>query len=262
MTLTPAETLAALEAVRATRESGKFSTYFPDCTDQCRPRSHDPADHVGMCRVLYRKHLAWFNAPDRERLMIAANRIGKTQAGAYETTAHLTGHYPRWWKGRRFAGPVNWWAVGDTSKTVRDIGQLELMGPMNAIGSGFIPRHLIEHFSRKPGVTDAIETVWVKHVETHHGAPCLSELGLKSYDQRRESFQGTRKHGIWLDEEPPDDIYVECLLRTAQTNDFEGGLMMLTFTPLQGMTPLVLEFLPGGRMPVEGADENETMVEE
>ena len=46
---------------------------------------------------------------------------------------------------------------------------------------------------------------------------------------------------------------MECLLRTAETHDFEGGLLMLTFTPLQGMTPLVLEFLPGGRMPVDGA---------
>ena len=251
---TPEETIAAIQALREQRNQGKFATYFPDCTSVCRPESHSPSDHVGMCRVLYRKHLAWFNASDRERLMIAANRIGKTQAGAYETTAHLTGIYPSWWKGRKFEGPVSWWAVGDTSKTVRDIGQLELMGPMNAIGEGFIPRHRIEHFSRKPGVTDAIETVWVKHVERDHGAPCLSELGLKSYDQRRESFQGTRKHGIWLDEEPPEDIYVECLLRTAQTNDFEGGMLMLTFTPLQGLTPLVLEFLPGGRMPVEGAD--------
>ena len=65
---------------------------------------------------------------------------------------------------------ASWWAVGDTSKTVRDIGQLELMGPMNAIGTGFIPRHRIEHFSRKPGVTDAIETVWVQHVEKAQGA--------------------------------------------------------------------------------------------
>lgn len=243
------ETLLAIAELRAKRESGKFYQYFPDCTDQCKPRSSRKEDHSGMCRVLYKKHLSFFSSRDRERLMIAANRIGKTQAGAFETTAHLTGLYPRWWKGRKFSSPVSWWAVGDTSKTVRDIGQLELMGPMSAIGSGFIPRHLIEHFSRKPGVTDAIETVWVKHVEREHGAPCLSELGLKSYDQRREAFQGTRKHGIWLDEEPPDDIYVECLLRTVKTPDFEGGMLMLTFTPLQGLTPLVLEFLPGGRLP-------------
>ena len=199
--------------------------------------------------MLYQKHLAFFASRERERLMIAANRIGKTQAGAYETTAHLTGVYPKWGTGRTFSAPGSWGAAGDTSKTVRDIGQLELLGPMNDIGSGFIPRHLIEHFSRKPGVTDAVETIWVKHVEKEHGAPCLSELGLKSYDQRRESFQGTKKHGIWLDEEPPEDIHVECLLRTAQTSDFEGGMLMLTFTPLQGLTALVLEFLPGGELP-------------
>jgi phage terminase large subunit-like protein len=243
------ETLSHIAATRAARKQGKFDRYFPDCGPDCDPDSPHVDDHRGMCRVLYQKHLAWFASHDRERLMIAANRIGKTQAGAYETVAHLTGLYPTWWEGRKFSEPVSFWAAGDTAKTVRDIGQLELLGPMNDIGSGFIPRHLIEHFSRKPGVTDAVETIWVKHAEKEHGAPGLSELGLKSYDQRRESFQGTKKHGIWLDEEPPDDIHVECLLRTAQTSDFEGGMLMLTFTPLQGLTPLVLEFLPGGQLP-------------
>ena len=156
---TPDEALSAIAALRSDRESGKFFQYFPDCASGCRTTSSHPEDHEGMCRVLYRKHMAFFASRDRERLMIAANRIGKPQAGAFETTAHLTGEYPEWWEGRKFEEPVSWWAVGDTSKTVRDIGQLELMGPMNAIGTGFIPRHRIEHFSRKPGVTDAIETV-------------------------------------------------------------------------------------------------------
>ena len=245
-------TLASVRALREKREKGKFSRYFPDCSDECDPTSSDVEAHTGMCRVLYQKHLAWFQATERQRLMIAATRIGKTQAGAYETTAHLTGQYPHWWKGRRYEEPVSWWAAGDTSKTARDIIQLELLGPMNAIGTGFLPRHVIEHFSRKPGVPDGVETIWIKHVEKQHGAPCISELGLKSYDQRRESFQGTKKHGIWLDEEPPEDIHVECLLRTAATDDFQGGTLMLTFTPLQGMTPLVLSFLPGGQMPTHG----------
>ena len=42
------------------------------------------------------------------------------------------------------------------------------------------------------------------------------------------------------------DIYAECLLRTPKTGDFGGGLLLLTFTPLMGLTPLVLQFLPGG----------------
>ncbi len=47
--------------------------------------------------------------------------------------------------------------------------------------------------------------------------------------------------------QPPMDIYAECLLRTMTTN----GLLILTFTPLQGLTELVLSFLPGGRLPPE-----------
>ena len=71
----------------------------------------------------------------------------------------------------------------------------------------------------------------------------LSVCELKSYDQRREAYQGTAQHVIWLDEEPPEDIYAECLLRTTKTGDFVGGIILLTFTPLQGRTPLVRQFL-------------------
>ena len=46
--------------------------------------------------------------------------------------------------------------------------------------------------------------------------------------------------GIWLDEEPPLDVYGECLIRTATTN----GIIMLTFTPLEGLSDTVLQFQP------------------
>ena len=45
----------------------------------------------------------------------------------------------------------------------------------------------------------------------------VSTLGLKSYEQRREAFQGTSIEVIWLDEEPDQDIVMECLLRTMDT---------------------------------------------
>ena len=65
-------------------------------------------------------------------------------------------------------------------------------------------------------------------------------MGFKTYDQGRKSFEGTGKHGIWVDEECPEDVYLECLTRCMTTN----GIIWLTFTPLQGMTPVVLRFLP------------------
>jgi phage terminase large subunit-like protein len=57
-----------------------------------------------------------------------------------------------------------------------------------------------------------------------------SVITLKSYDQGRESFQGTEQDVIWLDEEPPMPVYAECLLRTMTTD----GLVICTFTPMLG----------------------------
>lgn len=62
-----------------------------------------------------------------------------------------------------------------------------------------------------------------------------------SYQQGRGSFEGTAQHVIWDDEEPPEDVYGEQIIRTATT----GGIMMLTFTPLEGMSEVVQRFLPG-----------------
>ena len=140
---------------------------------------------------------------------------------------------------------MNIWAAGDTAKTVRDILQTQLLGGLGAPDTGMIPAHLIVRRSAKQGLADAVETAWVRH---RLGG--VSVLTFKSYDQRREAFQGTAQHLVWLDEEPPEDILTESILRTTQTSDFPGGMVMLTFTPVQGVTPLVLSFLPGGNVTV------------
>jgi hypothetical protein len=51
-------------------------------------------------RELYAKHIEFFfaGAQYKERLFMAANRVGKTVAGAFETVCHLIGRYPEWWK--------------------------------------------------------------------------------------------------------------------------------------------------------------------
>lgn len=162
-----------------------------------------------------------------------------TELGAYELTCHLTGEYPAWWEGRVFNRPVAVWVAGDTGKTTRDILQQKLLGKTSEMGTGMIPSHAIDHTTSKAGLAEAIETVWVKH---RSGGK--SSLIFKSFDQRREAFQGTTIDVIWLDEECPRDIYTECLLRTMDTPELPGGgIIILTFTPLQGITSLVLEFL-------------------
>lgn len=201
----------------------KLHTFYPD-TGPLR-------------RELYVKHLEFFKAGaiHQERAAIAGNRCGKTILSCYETALHLTGLYPHWWEGRAFSHPVDWWAAGETSETTRDILQFELMGDFLDLGSGMIPKHLIDgEPTRRRGVADAIDTVRVKH--TSGG---LSTLAFKSYDQGRAKFQGTAKHGISLDEEPDSSVYFECLARLMTTN----GLLLCTFTPLLGMSEIVLNYM-------------------
>jgi phage terminase large subunit-like protein len=108
-----------------------------------------------------------------------------------------------------------------------------------------IPGRQIVRIVPQPGVPDGVELVEVKHASGK-----VSRLGFKSFDQGRVSFQGTEQDFVWLDEEPPPDVYEECLTRTMTT----GGLLLLTFTPLSGLSDVVMMFLPGGDIR-EQADE-------
>lgn len=210
-------------------------------------------------RELYPKHMAFFKAGQthRERLFMAANRVGKTEGGGgVEMTYHLTGDYPKWWEGRRFDRPIDAWAAGNTSKTTRDIIQSKLFGPKDKIGTGLVPANSIISTTSKAGVADAFDTILIKHVSGG-----TSQLQLKSFDQGRTAFEGTEKDLIWLDEEPPLPIYTECLLRTADTTGLNlmTGMIMLTFTPLEGMSETVLSFLPGGDI-LERADGSKCVI--
>jgi phage terminase large subunit-like protein len=205
----------------------RFYTIFPD--------------QGPLRRELYPKHLEFFRAgkEERERCFMAGNRVGKTEAGAYEMTCHLTGCYPHWWEGRRFTGPINAWAAGDTHKTVRDILQEKFLGPPGQLGTGMIPGDLIQRITHKAGTAEAVDTIYVRHA-----TEATSRLTLKSYQEGRRSFQGTGVHVVWFDEEVPMDIYVEGLTRLLTTQ----GILILTFTPLLGPTEVVLKFLPGAQI--------------
>jgi phage terminase large subunit-like protein len=192
------------------------------------------------CRATYPKQIEWFTLSKsfQELGLFGGNRSGKTIAGTFADSLHLTGLYPEWWPGRRFEHPIDAWAAGDTAKNTRDILQATLLGKPGdpeAFGTGMIPKDRIIRTTVKHGLADSIESIFVRHVTGG-----TSVIQLKSYDQGREAFQGTSQHLIHLDEEPDIEIYVECLLRLMTTD----GILELTATPLRGLTKLMLEFLP------------------
>lgn len=244
--------LLELLAERDRREAQRvFYKLFPDetvldATGEVErvPCAAAPNGVQRFARHLYPKHIEFFGAGREysERLALAANRVGKTMTmGGYEVACHLTGLYPDWWPGRRYDRPTSWWAAGKSYTTTRDILQLTMLGAVEGSGlskrmsgTGVIPGATIGEMSWRQGVADLIDTVQIKHVSGG-----WSDLAFKAFEQGRGAFEGTAKDGIWLDEECPMDVYGECLIRTTTTR----GMVILTFTPLEGITPLVKSFI-------------------
>lgn len=175
---------------------------------------------------------------------MAGNQLGKTLAGGAEWAIHLTGRYPDWWQGRIFDKPVTMWAAGVTSETTRDNPQRILVGPPakeEAWGTGMVPRDALKHYARGMGIVGVLDHIVVKWGGGGDVQSGESVLNFKSYEKGREKWQGPTLDGVWFDEEPPSDIYTEGLTRTNAGQ--HGQFIIITFTPLLGMSEVVSKFL-------------------
>lgn len=171
-----------------------------------------------------------------ERLLVAGNRLGKTECAAFETACHLTGEYPPWWNGFRFTRPIRMWAAGTSASEVRDTIQEKLCGPIadeERFGSGYIPKAaFVGDQTRSRSAPNGFESLSVRHVSGG-----TSRLVFKAYEQERRHWQGAELDLIWFDEEPPMELYVE-----GRTRLGGKGMSLMTFTPLFGMSEVVRRF--------------------
>ena len=182
----------------------------------------------------------------KERMLSGGNQVGKSTVGSFEMALHLTGQYKRfapWWTGKTFDRPVRCWAAGTTGVVTRDVIQRKLFGSLVrepgasltesfGLGTGMLPGKSIHSITQKSGLPNADNRVGNG---SSHISGGYSKLVPKSFEQGRESFTGETLDVVWLDEEPSQDVYSECLTRTITT----GGVLYITSTPMLGMTSLV-----------------------
>ncbi len=171
------------------------------------------------------------------RFLMAGQQIGKSIANLCETTFHVTGIYPDWWDGVRFDSPVDWWLGGQSTKKVRDNLQRKLLGDHedpSSLGTGWIPAECIGKVTRMAGIPGSLDSVKIKHVSGG-----WSSLTFKTYEQKVEEWMGETMHGISLDEEPPQSIWSQCVIRTLKNK----GSVLITATPEQGITEVVRMFM-------------------
>lgn len=185
------------------------------------------------------EHMKFWNLYDKQRefvglskqnkeiALFGGNGSGKTETGAFAAAVWLTGEYPIWWNGRRWAQNVDMWIAGPSLTALRESTQLKLFGASSvedeAWGSGMIPRRCLGKPTHMRGAPDVIDRIPIRHVSGR-----WSMLTFKTYEQARTNWQGARLDIIWLDEEPPIELYTEGLARLIGRN----GLSYMTFTPL------------------------------
>lgn len=75
-----------------------------------------------------------------------------------------------------------------------------------------LPKDTIIEYKTRRNVPDAIETIRIRHITGG-----TSTIVLKSYEQGRVSWQGSEVDFIWIDEEAPQEVYGEALIRLMTT---------------------------------------------
>ena len=173
-----------------------------------------------------------------ERILVSANQIGKTTCAAHEVYYHASGHYPEWWEGVKFDKPVTILVAGKRNETTRDTIQFELCGDPfdeSAWGTGSIPLDELGKPTRKAGVPQALSAVLVQHKSGK-----WSKIRFMAFEQGADAFMGVKYDLAWLDEEPPQDILSQ--VKRSQLAK-KRNLIMITFTPEEGMTEVVTQVL-------------------
>lgn len=150
----------------------------------------------------------------KEKLYIGGNRSGKTVGGGSEIVMWLTGEH-------RFRS---------------DIPKPPIRARMVAVDiEDGIKKIAIPEIKKWMPTKYLKDGSWDKSYDKQSRTLSLTNgsfLEFMSYEQEVEKFAGTSRHVTWFDEEPPEDIFNECILRLVDTD----GSYWITMTPLIEMS--------------------------
>jgi hypothetical protein len=100
------------------------------------------------------------------------------------------------------------WHIDETFVKIAGVGCIR-SALWIAAGRRWAPADAIRATRPKAGIPDAIDTAYIQHASGGSSA-----LKFKSYEQGREALEENEVDLIALDEEPPEEIYTECVLCT------------------------------------------------
>lgn len=144
------------------------------------------------------------------RIAVGANRIGKSEQGAYECNLAVMNEHPA----KKFADSGIGWIVGLDFNMIQSVDL-----PMF---EKFMPKAIMS----SPSKFYAKDMMW--NIITPKGE---WQVWFKSSEAGREKFQSAKVNWIWFDEEPKKiNIFNECMMRLIDLS----GIWWMTATPLLG----------------------------
>jgi len=210
---------------------------------------------------VYKSFYPWqrkFNAATKDHdacMLMGSNQSGKSRTGCCISSFHFTGEYPEDWEGFKFDHPIMGWLLGYSGEKTRDLLQQKLFGRFEngEFEGGYIPKDRILGYRSMSGTPGAMREIRVKHT---HG---ISTCQFWSYSQGQHALMGDVVDWYLIDEEPKDPlIYPQVLTRTINGDNGKGGRGLLTFTPENGKTQLVCQFM-GEEVELDDDDEEVTI---
>ena len=170
--------------------------------------------------LVHEKQMLFHKCQKRNRWVFGGNRSGKTECGAVEAIWLARGIHPFRKNRKRSIG----WVVSVSRQVQREVAQSKILHYLN-------PDWIVD-VCMEEGRKESYENGIIDYVVIKNVSGLDSKIYFKSADQGRDKFQGASLDFVWFDEEPPEDIYFECLMRVFD----KKGDIFGTMTPLKGLT--------------------------
>lgn len=162
------------------------------------------AEHALFTQKPVGKQAEFHASQADSRWIIAGNQSGKTTAGARESDFFATGLHPF----REVKAPTIGWVITLDRLFAQDVLLPSIMQ--------FLPENLIAKISKGD----------VLRILLTNG----SQIVFRTYGQGWQKFQGAKIDWAWFDEECPEDVYDETMVRLMA----KKGPHWVTMTPLRG----------------------------
>ena len=194
--------------------------YLFEINDELERRNAFALAKYNTGKIVHKKQLDFHKSLKRNRWVFGGNRTGKTECGAVESIWLARGNHPYKENKKNVTG----WVVSLSQKVQKEVAQEKILKYLN---KSWIEEIIMSQGKKGSPEYGVIDTIVIKNV---FGG--LSRISFKSCEEGREKFQGTSLDFVWFDEEPPEDIYIECKMRVID----KCGEVFGTMTPLKGLT--------------------------